>query len=223
MQVSPEQVEKIKKEKTDGWFEVDFPPIIDKMLWEKAQEKRVQSRGGFNRKRPKPILAGRIFCGVCQRSFHDAMYNKGTKLVFKCNGKLKQYHLDAARNATALCLTAKQLLQKSKNGLLICFKTKNRCGKPSRSTSVRWNASLLSAGVMSITGRRWKTLQSWSRTVGFPQRIVTWEELLDRLQVKPWVYPDRLEVRGIVPIEDIANPKCCLVILCLFPADPIIQ
>ena len=94
MQVSPEQVEKIKKEKTDGWFEVDFPPIIDKMLWEKAQEKRVQSRGGFNRKRPKPILAGRIFCGVCQRPFHDAMYNKGTKLVFKCNGKLKQYHLD---------------------------------------------------------------------------------------------------------------------------------
>jgi site-specific DNA recombinase len=49
-------------------------------------------------------------------------------------------------------------------------------------------------------------------TVGFPQRIVTWEELLDRLQVKLWVYPDRLEVRGIVPIEDIANPKCCCVI-----------
>ncbi|HOV79960.1 MAG TPA: hypothetical protein PK728_07595 [Bacillota bacterium] len=46
-------------------------------------------------------------------------------------------------------------------------------------------------------------------TVGFPQRVVTWEELLDRLQVKLWVYPDRLEVRGIVPIEDIANPKCC--------------
>ncbi|HXK83498.1 MAG TPA: recombinase family protein, partial [Clostridiales bacterium] len=45
-------------------------------------------------------------------------------------------------------------------------------------------------------------------TVGFPQRVVTWEELLDRLQVKLWVYPDRLEVRGIVPIEDIANPKC---------------
>jgi len=29
------------------------------------------------------------------------------------------------------------------------------------------------------------------------------------LQVKLWVYPDRLEVRGIVPIEDIANPKFC--------------
>jgi hypothetical protein len=25
------------------------------------------------------------------------------------------------------------------------------------------------------------------------------------------VYPDRLEVRGIVPIEDIANPKFCSV------------
>ncbi|WP_238988790.1 hypothetical protein [Calorimonas adulescens] len=51
-------------------------------------------------------------------------------------------------------------------------------------------------------------------TVGFPQRIVTWEELLDRLQVKLWVYPDRLEVRGIVPIEDIANPKCCCLKRC---------
>jgi len=44
-------------------------------------------------------------------------------------------------------------------------------------------------------------------TVGFPQRVMTWEKLPDRLQVKLWVYPDRLEVRGIVPIEDIANPK----------------
>lgn len=43
----------------------------------------------------------------------------------------------------------------------------------------------------------------------FPQQALTWEELLDRLQVKLWVYPDRIEVRGIVPIEDIANPKYC--------------
>jgi site-specific DNA recombinase len=56
MQVSPEQVEKIKKEKTDGWFEVDFPPIIDKMLWEKAQEKRVQSRGGLTARDPSLYL-----------------------------------------------------------------------------------------------------------------------------------------------------------------------
>lgn len=48
-------------------------------------------------------------------------------------------------------------------------------------------------------------------TVGFPQRVMTWEELLDRLQVKLWVYPNRIEVRGIAPIEDIANPKCCFV------------
>ncbi|MDK2820811.1 MAG: site-specific recombinase [Clostridia bacterium] len=74
VQLSPEQVEKVKKEKVDRWHEVDFPPIIDKMLWEKVQEKRVKSRSGFNRKRLKPILAGRIFCGLCQRPFHDNKY-----------------------------------------------------------------------------------------------------------------------------------------------------
>lgn len=46
-------------------------------------------------------------------------------------------------------------------------------------------------------------------TLGFPQKIMSWEELFDRLQIKLWVYQDRIEVRGIVPIEDIANPKCC--------------
>ena len=36
-------------------------------------------------------------------------------------------------------------------------------------------------------------------TVGFPQRVMTWQELLDRLQVKLWVYPDRLGSSGNCP------------------------
>jgi len=299
MQVSPEQVEKIKKEKTDGWFEVDFPPIIDKMLWEKAQEKRVQSRGGFNRKRPKPILAGRIFCGVCQRPFHDAMYNKGTKLVFKCNGKLKQYHLDGSPKCDSPVLDGEAVTAEVKKRLIDMLQDKDQMRKAieeyvgsleRRKEELETLLSPISEQISQLQEKQkrlatvyvdgalshedykrqinelkeqelavrrryehyWPEMENLTKleqniavvkeaieeelfdvryqpddntvteniafvkvhdekhlTVGFPQRVVTWEELLDRLQVKLWVYPDRLEVRGIVPIEDIANPKCC--------------
>jgi site-specific DNA recombinase len=299
MQVSPEQVEKIKKEKTDGWFEVDFPPIIDKMLWEKAQEKRVQSRGGFNRKRPKPILAGRIFCGLCQHAFHDAMYNKGTKLVFKCNGKLKQYHLDGSPKCDSPVLDGEAVTAEVKKRIIDMLQDKDQMRKAieeyvgslerrkeeletllspiteqishlqekqKRLATVYVDGALshedykrqineLKEQELAVRKRYenyWPEMENLTKleqniavvkeaieeelfdvryqpddntvtenmafvkihdekhlTVGFPQRVVTWEELLDRLQVKLWVYPDRLEVRGIVPIEDIANPKCC--------------
>ena len=299
VQLSPEQVEKVKKEKTDGWYEVDFPPIIDKMLWEKALEKRVKSRGGFNRKRPKPILAGRIFCGLCQRPFHDTMYNKGTKLVFKCNGKLKQYHLDGSPRCTSPVLDGEAVTTEVKKRIIEMLQNKDQMRKAideyvgslerrkeeletllspiteqisqlqekqKRLATVYDDGALsheeykrqineLKAQEFAIRKRYehyWPEMENLTKleqniavvkeaieeelfdvryqpnentvteniafvkvhdekhlTVGFPQRVMTWQELLDRLQVKLWVYPDRLEVRGIVPIEDIANSKYC--------------
>lgn len=299
VQLSPEQVEKVKKEKVDGWYEVDFPPIIDKMLWEKAQEKRVKSRGGFNRKRPKPILAGRIFCGLCQRPFHDTMYNKGTKLVFKCNGKLKQYHLDGSPRCESSVLDGEAVTTEVKKQIIDMLQNKDQMRKAideyvgslerrkeeletllspiteqisqlqekqRRIATVYVDGALsheeykrqineLKEQELAIRKRYehyWPEMENLTKleqniavvkeaieeelfdvryqpnddtiteniafvkvhdekhlTVGFPQRVMTWEELLNRLQVKLWVYPDRLEVQGIVPIEDIANPKCC--------------
>ena len=41
------------KRKTDGWYEADFPPIIDKIV-EKAQERELNQEEGLT-KRPKPM------------------------------------------------------------------------------------------------------------------------------------------------------------------------
>lgn len=306
MQVSPELVEKMKNEKTDGWYEVDFPPTVDKTLWDKAEEKRVNSRGGFNRKRPKPLLAGRIFCGICQRPFHDTVYNKGKKLVFKCNGKLKQYHLDGSPKCDSPILDGEAVTKEVKKRVIEILQNPDQLRKAvdeyvgSLERRMEELSTLLSPiteqisqiqskqkrlatvyvdGALShddykrqinelkeqeIAVRKryehyWPEMDTLTKleqniavvrevveegqfdvlynpdgdtiteniafvkihdekhlTVGFPQRVVTWEELLDRLQVKLWVYPDRLEVRGIVPIEDIANPKCCYALNLVF-------
>lgn len=44
-------------------------------------------------------------------------------------------------------------------------------------------------------------------TVGFPQRAITWEELLDLFQVTCWVYEGRIEVRGLFPLKNLPIHK----------------
>ncbi|KNZ69405.1 hypothetical protein Tfer_2044 [Thermincola ferriacetica] len=297
--VTPEVVEKMKDAETDGWYEVEFPPIVDKLLWEKAQEKRAGSRGGFNRKRPKPLLAGRIRCGVCGAPYGDAYYNKGATLVFKCYGRTKLYHQDGSPRCTSPILYGEALTEEVKRRviellhrpeqlrqaieeyvrtlerrkeeletlLLPVTEQLTKIQEKQRRLADAYIDGMLppeeynrrkmelqeqERAVKSRYEQYWPELDTLKKleqsvealkhaiaeeqfdalyqphdstvteelafaavkdrthlTVGFPQKTLTWEELLDRLQITLWVYQDRVEVRGIVPIEDIANLEYC--------------
>ena len=81
------------------------------MLWEKAQEKELNQEEGLTAS-VKPILAGHSAVSVNVR-FTILCITKG-RSWFKCNGKLKQYHLDGVPDVPAQSLMVKQLPQKSK-------------------------------------------------------------------------------------------------------------
>ncbi|HHY33910.1 MAG: recombinase family protein [Firmicutes bacterium] len=300
--VSQERVERAKAANSkDGWYAVDFPVIIDPLLWEKAQEKRVGARGGFNRKYPKPLLAGRINCGLCQHAYGIGYYNTGKTLVFKCNGRLKKNHLDGSPRCTSPILNGEALTEEVKSRIVKLLRSPEQMRtaieeyvetlerrkeeletllspineqlfqiqeKQRRLANVYLNGILsdedynrqqnelkeqelairqryeqyspeidtihkleqnVAAVREAIEAEQFDVIYQPEEaavteelafaiirsrdplrlTLGFPQKIMSWEELFDRLQIKLWVYQDRIEVRGIVPIEDIANPKCC--------------
>jgi len=57
------------------------------------------------------------------------MYNKGTKLVFKCNGKLKQYHLDGSPKCDSPVLDGEAVTAEVKKRLIDMLQDKDQMRK----------------------------------------------------------------------------------------------
>lgn len=282
--------ESIKEE----WIPVEFPAIVDRDLFEKAQEKRRNARGGFNRKKPRPLLAGRIRCGLCGHAYGVCV--NGKKDAYKCNGRLKKYHLDGSPRCTSPILLQEPFEQAVKELLLNALSSPESARKaveeylsslerkkveletilgPANEQlstvqeKMRRLAKVYLSGVLSDEeyhreqealreqeqairqrferyGTEFDTLTNVQRhiedvkavlesglfdvrysgdehvveevafvrvkdekhlTVGFPQRAITWEELLDLFQVTCWVYEDRIEVRGLFPLKNLPIHK----------------
>jgi len=282
--------ESIKEE----WIPVEFPAIVDRDLFEKAQEKRKNARGGFNRKKPRPLLAGRIRCGLCGHAYGVCV--NGKKDAYKCNGRLKKYHLDGSPRCTSPILLQEPFEQAVKELLLNALSSPESARKaveeylsslerkkveletilgPANEQlstvqeKMRRLAKVYLSGVLSDEeyhreqealreqeqairqrferyGTEFDTLTNVQRhiedvkvvlesglfdvrysgdehvveevafvrvkdekhlTVGFPQRAITWEELLDLFQVTCWVYEDRIEVRGLFPLKNLPIHK----------------
>jgi len=57
------------------------------------------------------------------------MYNKGTKLVFKCNGKLKQYHLDSSPRCASPVLDGEAVTTEVKKRIIEMLQNKDQVRK----------------------------------------------------------------------------------------------
>lgn len=299
--VSPETVEKAKSIFGDkSWFETDkFPAIVDMFLWEKAQEKRQNARGGLNRKNPKPLLSGRIKCGLCGHSFSTS-FNKEQKVKFRCPGRSKTYHRDGSPKCTAPIIKGEYLTTAVKAELIKILNSPEQMKKSimeyaygielkkteldallspvtSKIDEIRDKKRKLSLILMNdggLTTDEYETMlkdlneqeiamrkryeeylpeidtlkklegnlnvlrdvieneqfdvkyiidensitqefayvsykNNGNPTVGFPNNNITWEELLDRLEINLVVYKNHIEVKGMLPVKDIAIPNLC--------------
>lgn len=105
----------------ETWLPTPFPSIVDRDLFEKAQAKRLKARGGFNRKKPVPLLSGRIRCGLCRLAYGVTV--KGGKEAYKCNGRQKKYHLDGSPRCPSPIIIQEVLESQVKEALLSLLET----------------------------------------------------------------------------------------------------
>lgn len=64
-------------------FPAQWPPIVTRELWEKAQARRDANRQGWRAPRPKALLSGLMFCGHCGRKLACLATHAGAR-VYKC-------------------------------------------------------------------------------------------------------------------------------------------
>jgi len=72
---------RFSKNGRDHWVAVDVPPIIERSLWDAAQERRdVNKRFPVNKKKYDYLLSGRLVCGSCGLAMSGRTTKNGDRL-----------------------------------------------------------------------------------------------------------------------------------------------
>lgn len=69
---------------TEEWIEVSVPPLVDKVVWQQAQEKRQMNRQNAKRNSHRTyLLRGLLVCGVCGRPLQGRA--QGAHTYYRCS------------------------------------------------------------------------------------------------------------------------------------------
>jgi site-specific DNA recombinase len=91
---------------TENWLTVDVPALVDRNVWEAAQERLEINRRNGNRPKKNFYLLGngRLRCGVCQSAMHGTAGGRGSEfLYYRCGAKKP---LDYARKCDSKMVRA---------------------------------------------------------------------------------------------------------------------